>query len=90
MSKNNIGIDIEEVAAYKESVAAYISSDEEFNLLNKSDDKASEFYKLWTRKEAVSKYIGSGITGDIKNVLNNTDVRIISKRIDDIWMSVAY
>jgi len=90
LSKNNIGIDIEEVAAYKESVAAYISSDEEFNLLNKSDDKASEFYKLWTRKEAVSKYIGSGITGDIKNVLNNTDVRIISKRIDDIWMSVAY
>ena len=80
---------IEEIKEYKESLAEYICNEQELNLLHCSDNQADEFYKLWTRKEAVFKKFGSGITKDIKNVLNN-NVVIDSYRLGDIWLSVSY
>ena len=89
LSRKEVGIDIEEIKEYKESLAEYICNEQELNLLHCSDNQADEFYKLWTRKEAVFKKFGSGITKDIKNVLNN-NVVIDSYRLGDIWLSVSY
>jgi 4'-phosphopantetheinyl transferase len=89
LSRKEVGIDIEEIKEYKESLAEYICNEQELNLLHCSDNQADEFYKLWTRKEAVFKKLGSGITKDIKNVLNN-NVVIDSYRLGDIWLSVSY
>lgn len=89
LSHKEIGIDIEEVKDYKENLAAYICNDEELKSLYESEDKTDDFYKLWTQKEAVFKMIGSGITNDIKDILNTHNINIESHKIDNIWLSVA-
>ena len=90
LSKMPIGIDIETIGEYKESLARYISNDQEFMLLSNSESQADDFYRLWTQKEAVFKCIGTGITGDIKNILTNDNFEIVSEKIDNMWISIAY
>lgn len=88
LSHKEVGVDIEEVGNYKESLAEYISNEEELDFLHNSENQADEFYKLWTRKEAVFKMTGSGITKDIKNILKK-EVSINSYKIGNIWMSIS-
>lgn len=89
LSQEEVGIDIEEIKEYKESLAAYICNEEELAILHNSDNPADGFYRLWTQKEAVFKMLGSGITNDIKNVLINNDVSVKSYKFDNIWLSVS-
>ncbi len=88
LSREEVGIDIEEVGIYKESLAEYICNGEELMKLHNNDNQADAFYKLWTQKEAVFKMLGSGITKDIKNILDK-DVDIKSYKIGNMWLSVA-
>lgn len=89
LSRYEVGIDIEEVKEYKESLATYICNEEELHTIHHSDNQANDFYKLWTRKEAVFKLIGTGITKDIKNIMHTDNVHVISGKIEGLWMSVA-
>ena len=88
LSREEVGVDIEEIKEYKESLAEYVCNEEELKALNDSDNQADGFYKLWTQKEAVFKMLGSGITKDIKNVLNK-GFFVDSYKIGDMWISVS-
>ena len=66
VSDKPVGIDIESIRPYKESLARYVMNDDELQRINGS---ALEFTKLWTQKEAVVKLTGQGITTDLKSVL---------------------
>jgi 4'-phosphopantetheinyl transferase len=61
VSKEEIGIDIEEVRPRSESIFSLVASDEEWEL---SQDRSwHTFFRYWTAKEAVLKAIGIGIGG---------------------------
>jgi 4'-phosphopantetheinyl transferase len=60
VSKNRIGIDIEEIKPRVKSLFAYVASDKEWELKGRSWDT---FFRYWTAKEAILKVIGIGIGG---------------------------
>lgn len=86
-----VGVDIEEISRYKESLESYVLNEEEIPRCARNDrGRAEEFIKIWTQKEAVFKLLGTGITHDIKNVLkDNPDVNVYSQKIGDKILSVA-
>jgi len=60
VSKDKVGIDIEEMKPRPESLFARVASDEEWELQERSWDT---LFRYWTAKEAILKVIGIGIGG---------------------------
>jgi 4'-phosphopantetheinyl transferase len=60
VSKDKVGIDIEEMKPRAESLFARVASDEEWELRERSWDT---FFRYWTAKEAILKVIEIGIGG---------------------------
>ncbi|MFO7997132.1 MAG: 4'-phosphopantetheinyl transferase superfamily protein [Dehalococcoidia bacterium] len=60
VSKDRVGIDVEEIRPRTELLFSYVASDEEWELKEKSWDM---FFRYWTAKEAALKVIGIGIGG---------------------------
>lgn len=89
LSRQPLGIDIEDVTRYKKNVAAYVSNDDELKKINESEHQEFSFIELWTKKEAVFKYNGTGITDDIKNILHNIDCQLYTKLFGDKYVSIA-
>jgi len=60
VSKDKVGIDIEEMKPRAESLFAHVASDDEWQLKGKS---WNALFRYWTAKEAILKVIGIGISG---------------------------
>ncbi len=69
LSDKPIGVDIESIGRYSESLARYTMSDKEIVQIQQSERPDVEFIRLWTLKEAVLKCSGEGIKNDMKHVL---------------------
>lgn len=69
VSTQPIGVDVESIRPYKESLARYTMNDEELAAIAASDNPARMFIRFWTMKEAVLKLTGDGIRNDMKSVL---------------------
>jgi 4'-phosphopantetheinyl transferase len=61
VSKEMIGIDIEEIKPRSESIFSLVASDEEWEL--SQDLSWHTFFRYWTAKEAALKAVGIGIGG---------------------------
>lgn len=68
-----VGIDVESVSRYKESLLYYTMSDEELAVVKKSLHPDIEFIRLWTMKEALLKKTGEGLRNDMKHVLQGDE-----------------
>ena len=66
-----VGIDIESIRTFKQTLVNYTMNEEEIHQINEAERSDMEFIKLWTRKEAVLKLSGEGISRDMKQVLHN-------------------
>lgn len=69
-----VGVDVERVGRYSESLAHYVLSSEEVSKVEATDSPDREFIRLWTKKEALLKLTGEGIRDNLKSVLSRTDV----------------
>ena len=73
VSDRPVGVDIESIRAYKESLARYTMNDAEMECILNADRPDVEFIRLWTMKEAVLKLSGRGITDQMKQALDGSE-----------------
>ena len=71
LSNKPVGVDIESVHRYSESLARYTMNDEEMKQILQAENPAVQFTKLWTMKEAVLKLSGHGLTDNLKVVMED-------------------
>ncbi len=69
--EGEVGIDAECLGRYKPALAEYCMNDEELKQIAEASDPDAEFTLLWTKKEALLKLTGEGITDDLKNCLTS-------------------
>ena len=69
--EGEVGIDVECTGRYTSQLAEYCMSEAENRRIVAADDSDTEFTLLWTRKEALLKLTGEGITDDMKTVLES-------------------
>ena len=72
ISNKPIGVDVECIREFKDSLVNYTMNDEEKAEISKSDNPEATFIRLWTMKEATAKLVGTGITHDVKSLINPT------------------
>ena len=72
VSDQPVGVDVESIREYRESLVRYTMNDEEIREIESAEDPASTFIRLWTMKEATLKLIGTGISNNIKTVIDGT------------------
>ena len=70
ISDQPVGIDVESVRSYKERLASYTMNDEEVRDIETSEQPDTTFIRLWTMKEATMKLVGTGISKDMKSVID--------------------
>jgi 4'-phosphopantetheinyl transferase len=69
LSERPVGVDVESIGRYSESLARHVLSPEEFALVSSAPDPKIPFTRFWTQKEAVVKLTGRGIDDDLPNLL---------------------
>lgn len=70
VSDQPIGVDVESFREYKEGLVHYTMNDEEVYEIESAEQPEMAFIRLWTMKEATMKLIGTGISNDMKTVID--------------------
>ncbi|MBO5593670.1 MAG: 4'-phosphopantetheinyl transferase superfamily protein [Prevotella sp.] len=70
LSDRPVGVDVESIREYKESLVNYTMNKEEICQIESAENPAAAFIRLWTMKEATMKMIGTGISNDMKMVID--------------------
>ena len=70
VSDQPVGVDVESIREYKDSLAEYTMNEDELHQIKNSTHPAATFIRLWTMKEATTKLIGTGISNDMKTVID--------------------
>ena len=87
-----VGIDVESVGRYHESLVRYSMSEREQQTIFGADDPVLAFTRLWTMKEARLKLTGEGLTSQLKNVLEGPGYSYETHVSNDrkyVWSVVA-
>ena len=74
VSDQPVGIDIESYRQVSDSLIRYTMNEEEQRIIRESEDPIRTFTEYWTKKEAVFKLRGTGITHDLHELLKGDEV----------------
>ena len=68
VNEKPVGCDIEKIGDFKKKLAEHYYTTQEVDYLNglKDEEKASEFYRIWTMKESYMKMTGEGLSLGLK------------------------
>ena len=89
VSDNNIGIDVETIVPYNPDVARRVCTATELEMLEQSDNKDTDFIKLWTIKESISKFDGLGLIMPF-NEINIGDYVMLTQEASNYILSVCF
>lgn len=73
VSDRPVGVDIESIRSYKDSLVRYTMNEDEIAQITQSLHPEEAFTRLWTMKEAVLKLSGEGLRNDMKSVLTGRE-----------------
>ncbi len=71
LGEEEAGVDIEDVLEYDDDLARAVCNPEEYTWVNLPGDrsiKGNRLTELWTRKESVLKWMGSGLSKDPREI----------------------
>ena len=74
VSNQPIGVDIESYRNVSDSLIRYTMNEAEQHIIQTSDDPIRTFTEYWTKKEAVFKLRGTGITKDLHGLLDGGEL----------------
>ena len=89
LSRHPIGIDVESIGRYRETVAHYAMSDAEVARIEQAEHPDVEFVRLWTMKESLLKLTGEGINDHMKYVLKDISERSFTT-VEEIEKNYIY
>lgn len=72
-----VGVDVESFRTVSDGLLGYTMSEAEIAFINGAASPNQEFALFWTKKEAYYKYLGTGICGDIPNILASADSNLV-------------
>ena len=75
VSDQPVGVDVESVRSFNESLVRYTMNDAEVKEIESAEDQAVAFIRLWTMKESALKLIGTGISNELKQVLQQENLK---------------
>lgn len=90
---NEIGVDIEKQRPMRnlQAIAKRVFTPVELEYLQSANNQENAFFTLWTRKEAVIKASGKGITSNLQSItttLANGEIAESIPHIDDLGLSL--
>ncbi|MBE5935391.1 MAG: 4'-phosphopantetheinyl transferase superfamily protein [Lachnospiraceae bacterium] len=91
-SSEEIGIDIEYMKPIKQNIVDRFFTENECMSIRNSNNQLEEIYRVWTRKEAYLKKIGTGFNKDsfkIDIINKSKEEHMISEKIDKYMLSVC-
>ena len=69
VSSTPVGIDIESIRPLHDALVEYTMNADEVRLIRESERPDLQFIQIWTQKEALLKFTGSGIVDNMRDVL---------------------
>ena len=75
VSDHPVRVDVESVRSFNESLVRYTMNEAEVEEIESAEDQAVAFIRLWTMKESALKLIGTGISNELKQVLQQKNLQ---------------
>jgi len=82
LSGNPVGVDIERFRKPRLRVAERFFTQNEYHYIIKSENPETEFYNIWTKKEAYIKMLGTGLSKSLKSF------DVLSPELKDYFFTV--